>query len=337
MALRLPTTNLGAVELVRYRSMVADSARWEGFVFRPDDIVISTPAKSGTTWMQMICALLVLQTPEFRQPLGRLSPWLDLQTRPLDEVIADLEAQPHRRFVKTHTPLDGLPFHERVTYVCVGRDPRDCAFSARNHMRNMDLDGALEVVEAVVGAQEMAERRARRPPPPPESDIEWFWSWVDQVAPPTTTVMSLTATLHHISTFWSVRPNVVLLHYQDLQDDLEGQMRRLAGRLGIDVAEDRWLGLVRAATFQEMRRRADQVAPDVSEKLWLDNQRFFHRGTTGQWRSVLGPEDLARYRARVAELADPDLAAWLHRDPAKPEVSPGTPGHRERRPVPIVE
>ena len=41
-------------ELVRQRSMVYDSARWTGFSLRPDDIVVSTPPKCGTTWTQMI-------------------------------------------------------------------------------------------------------------------------------------------------------------------------------------------------------------------------------------------------------------------------------------------
>ena len=44
----------------RYESDDEDSARWIGFPFRAGDIVISTRSKSGTTWMQMICALLVL-------------------------------------------------------------------------------------------------------------------------------------------------------------------------------------------------------------------------------------------------------------------------------------
>ena len=48
----------------RYRSPEEDSARWSGFPFRDGDIVISTRSKSGTTWMQMICALLVFQTAE---------------------------------------------------------------------------------------------------------------------------------------------------------------------------------------------------------------------------------------------------------------------------------
>ena len=93
----------------RYRSADEDSGRWAGFQFRRGDIVISTRSKSGTTWMQMICALLVFQTPDLPAPLGQLSPWLDFLATPLDEVLARLDAQRHRRFIKTHTPLDGIP------------------------------------------------------------------------------------------------------------------------------------------------------------------------------------------------------------------------------------
>ena len=51
-------------DLVRHRSVVEDSARWEGFPFRADDIVISAPPKSGTTWMQTLCAMLVFDELE---------------------------------------------------------------------------------------------------------------------------------------------------------------------------------------------------------------------------------------------------------------------------------
>ena len=76
---------------VRYQSSEEDSARWEGFPFRAGDIVISTRSKSGTTWMQMICALLVFQTPRPTARLAQLSPWLDWLVRPRGEVIAQLE------------------------------------------------------------------------------------------------------------------------------------------------------------------------------------------------------------------------------------------------------
>ena len=114
---------------VRYQSEDEDSARWDGFEFRTGDIVISTRSKSGTTWMQQICALLIFQTPELPAPLGRLSPWLDWLITPREQVVARLEAQQHRRFIKTHTPLDGLPLGERVTYIVVGRHPLDMAVS----------------------------------------------------------------------------------------------------------------------------------------------------------------------------------------------------------------
>src|SRR5215217_5903633 len=127
----------------RYQGTVYDSNRWDGFELRPGDIVIATPPKCGTTWTQMICALLILQEPELPLPLNRLSPWLDMVTRARTEVFADLQAQTHRRFIKTHTPLDGIPFEPRVTYLCVGWDPRDVALSMDAHRDNMDIETFL--------------------------------------------------------------------------------------------------------------------------------------------------------------------------------------------------
>src|SRR5260221_2226584 len=110
---------------VRYQSLIMDNARWDGFDFRASDIVISTPPKCGTTWTQMLCAMLIFDGPDFPAPLSELSPWLDQTIRPLDQVFAIYEKQQHRRFIKTHTPLDGLPTRDDVSYVVVGRDPRD--------------------------------------------------------------------------------------------------------------------------------------------------------------------------------------------------------------------
>ena len=123
---------------VRYQSYEEDSARWAGFPFRDGDIVISTRSKSGTTWMQMICALLVFQTPRLPAPLGELSPWLDWQTVPREELFARLAAQPHRRIIKSHTPLDGIPADPRATYIVVARHPLDMAVSLYHQGSNID-------------------------------------------------------------------------------------------------------------------------------------------------------------------------------------------------------
>src|SRR5437588_2663403 len=202
--------------LVRYHNFVFDSARWEGFDFRRDDIVISTPPKCGTTWTQMICALLIFQTTTFDRPLDVLSPWVDMLTRDRDTVVGELEAQRHRRFIKSHTPLDGLPFDERVTYICVSRDPRDVAFSWDNHMANMDFMAFLSARQAAVGLDDVADLLAQGPPVRPEDEAERFWAWVDGDEPAELSMPSLLTTLHHLQTFWDAReePNVILLRYE---------------------------------------------------------------------------------------------------------------------------
>ena len=108
---------------------------------------------------------------------------------------------------------------------------------------------------------------------------------------------------------------VLLVHYDDLSADLDGQMRRLAGLLGIDVAEEKWPGLVRAATFDHMRARAAAQAPDTGGIL-KDPTAFFRRGCSGAGDAELAPAELARYYERTERLAPPDLLTWLHRDRA---------------------
>jgi hypothetical protein len=109
--------------------------------------------------------------------------------------------------------------------------------------------------------------------------------------------------------------DVVYLHYDDLKADLEGQMRQMAARLGIDVDEHRWPRLVQAATFESMRSRADTTVPAGGPEHWIDPAAFFSRGTSGQWRDLLDDADLARYAARVRALASHILVEWVHREP----------------------
>jgi hypothetical protein len=305
----------------RYKTFISDSARWEGFALRPDDIIISTPPKCGTTWTQMICAVLVFQTFVFDRSLDLISPWLEMLTRDIGSVRADLDRQRHRRFIKSHTPYDGLPHHPSVTYIAVGRDPRDVFRSWDNHLSNMDEAAMITARAEAVGLDDIADQLAQGPPERAELEIDRFWEWVDDPTPVTET-MNLHTTLHHLGTFWDVRdrPNIMLLHYNDLRTDLDGEMRRVAERLGIAVDDAVWPELVEAATFEHMRENADVIAPDTSHAIWTSNRRFFNRGYSGQWRDLLDAEALARYERRVAQLAPPDLAHWLHTGRTEPRA-----------------
>jgi hypothetical protein len=299
---RRPGPVTAAAQLFHYTSPHEDSARWWDFPFRRGDIVISTRSKSGTTWVQMICLLLVLQSAELPGRLAELSPWLDFLILSKQEVFARLAAQTHRRVIKTHTPLDGVPRDEGTTYVVVGRHPLDMAVSLYHHGDNIDR----RRVAALIGKPET-------PPPPRPPLHEWLRGFVDWDGDPREWLDTLPGAMLHLSDAWARRhePNVVLVHYDDLLTDLDGSMRRLSGLLGIPVDEARWPPLVHAATFEAMRDGAN--APGEFGVL-KDPAAFFRRGISGDGPALLSPAELSRYRARVAVMAPADLLAWLHRD-----------------------
>jgi aryl sulfotransferase len=304
----------------RYRSPDEDSGRWIGFPFRDGDIVISTRSKSGTTWVQTMCALLIFGTPELPARVTDISPWLDWLAVPRDEVLTRLAAQGHRRFIKTHTPLDGIPIDPRVTYVVVARHPLDMAVSLYHQGDNIDWQRLRELTGA-------AQTEGRLEPRLAVGD--WLRSWIEHDPDPREELDSLPGVMWHLSDAWARRgaSNIVLLHYEDLSRDLSAEMRRLAERLGIAIDEATFPALVEAATFDRMRARAELLAPDPSGVL-RDRAAFFRRGTGGAGRELLTESDLARYRARVARLAPPDLLAWLHRADAEiaPVTGPSTSG-----------
>ena len=267
--------------------------------------------------------MLILDTVEFDRPLSQISPWLDMLTRSRSDVVEALEAQQHRRVIKTHTPLDGLPLDGRVTYLCVGRDPRDVALSWQNHAVNLNMDAFMAARAKAVGLDDLADLGP--PPPPPAADpVERFWQWAEG-SPGSMWGPTLAEVLGHMQTFWDHRrdTNVALFHYSDLRRDLPGELRRLAQVLHVDLPDTRLAELAEAATFARMKARADRLVPNVEGGIWHSNSEFFHRGYHGQWRDLLDGDGRRRYAARVAQLVPTDLATWAHAgsitaDPATP-------------------
>lgn len=288
-----------------YASADEDNARWQSFRFRPGDIVISTRSKHGTTWVQMICALLVFGSPELPEPLGRLSPWVDRLTEPQEALFARLDEQRHRRFLKTHTPLDGLPIEPGATYIVVARHPLDAAVSLYHQAANIDRARLRQLV----GLPE-----PETPPPPRPAVHDWLVEWIEEDPAPSESLDSLPGVMWHLTDAWSRRaePNIVLVRYDDLQADLGGTMRELARRLGFAVDEAAWPALVKAASFSQMRANAEALVPDRNGVL-RDPAAFFRRGTSGAASEVLSAAERARYEERARQLAPADVVDWLHR------------------------
>lgn len=285
----------------RYRDEA--NGRWVGFEHRPGDIVISTRSKCGTTWLQMICALLVFQDPELPAPLAELSPWLDWEVEPIEEVRERLDRQEHRRFIKTHTPLAGLPLDPGVTYLVAGRHPLDVAESLFAHGHNIDRDRF----------EELTGRASHGPIGTFDEWLEW---WIDPGVGPDEVLDSLPGLVHHVDDAWHRREageaDIVLVHYDDLTADLGGEMRRLARHLGIDVDEATWPALVEAATFDAMRERAAERAPDRLGVL-RSREAFFRTAATDRGGDRIPAVTRQRVEQIVGDHADPAVAAWLLR------------------------
>lgn len=65
---------------------------------------------------------------------------MDLRLPPKEVKFAALEAQTHRRVIKTHLPVDALRMSPDAKYVYVARDGRDVAWSLYNHYANANDD-----------------------------------------------------------------------------------------------------------------------------------------------------------------------------------------------------
>ena len=281
------------VKNVHYKGFATDSIRWESFIPRDDDIFICTPYKCGTTWSQAICASLIFRDPDHGKKPAMISPWVDSHLMSIEAMNQMLDNQTHRRFFKTHTPLDGIDYYPSCTYIAVYRDPRDTYFSLRNHIENMNMDVPTTWMSEDVG--------------------ESFRKWA---AEPNVVgaaeLFTLAELVHHYRSFrkFSDLANVHFFHYSELKVDLNGQMQRLAQILDVSIESELMSSLVEAAEFESMKKKAEQYVPASGMEIWKDEGRFFHKGTSGQWLE-LSEEDLEFYYRCMGELVVSEDLAWL--------------------------
>jgi aryl sulfotransferase len=275
-----------------------DSAVWNDFKFRDDDIVIATYAKSGTTWTQQIVSQLLFKGNPDVVALD-LSPWLD--GRPdTAESLATLDAQTHRRFIKTHLPQDALVFSPRARYLYIGRDGRDVVWSFYNHHLNH--------TEAYYDLMNNASGRVGPPFERPTSDIRQYWhDWLDRDGYPYWSFWE------NVRSWWEVRdlPNVLLVHFANLKRDMPGEIRRIAAFLDIPIDEDCWDAILEHCSFAWMKANAQKVAPGA-EQVWQGGaETFIHQGVNRRWSDILTEEEVAEYEDRARQELGAECADWL--------------------------
>ena len=276
-----------------------DSTIWNEFQFRDDDIVIATYAKAGTIWLQQIVSQLLFNGEEGLE-VAEMSPWMDLRVPPKQVKLPAVEAQPHRRFVKTHLPVDALVFSPKARYLYIARDGRDVVWSMYNHhvTANDMWYAALNDTPGRVGPP--IER-------PPESTRQYFLDWLEKDGHP------FWPFWESIRSWWAIRdlPNVKMIHFANLKADMPGEIRSIAEFLDIPIDESNWDAIVEHCGFDYMKANATKSVP-LGGAFWEGGaQTFVHKGNNGRWRDILTAEDSARYEAKVVAELGEDCARWL--------------------------
>ena len=256
--------------------------------------------------MQLIVANLVFSVGQV-PPIWDVSPWLDQRTRTPEKGIHLLEAQMHRRFIKSHLPADGLPYFSNAKYIVVGRDGRDVFMSLWNHYRNY-TDQAYKRLNDTPG-------RVGPPLPSCPEDIREFWSdwitrgWFDWECEG----YPYWSNLRHLATWWRCGglQNVMFVHYSDLLADLVGQIRLVADFLEFDTTEEEVAAIAQEVTFENVKQNADRLLPQATDSFKGGAKTFLHQGKNGRWKQVLTRSDLELYATAVRRELSEDCATWL--------------------------
>ncbi len=278
-----------------YVGPVTNTDIWPDFRIRPDDLFVCTPPKCGTTWTQTLVRMLITEQADPSIYDNKVSPWLDCAFRDRVAQANSLEVQDHRRCIKTHTPLDGITYSPDAQYLVVHRHPVDVHFSLRSHVENMTEDWLDYLF--------------------PDDLSEAFAMFLDRPASTKgTDDLTLASFVHHFRSFWDYRdlPNIHFLHYAELSRDLPGQVRRLAGIMGMNIDDRMVAGISQAGSFGSMKDNARRLSQTPGfTSVFRDFAQFFSSGTSNKWEGKLTEAEMARYDARMAGMVTPAERMWL--------------------------
>ena len=295
----MPVTPVWPKKTRELHSHHFDSTIWNDLKFRGDDIIIATYGKAGTTWMQQMIAQMLLG-PDPELAVAEMSPWLDLRVPPKEVKLPVVEAQTHRRFLKTHLPVDALVYSPNNKYLYIGRDARDVVWSMYNHHVNANSKW-YEALNDTPG------RVGPRIEPPP-ADIRRYWlDWMERDGFP------FWPFWENVRSWWAIRhlPNLMFVHFADLKRDLPGQMLAMAKFLEISVKEEDWPRILEYCSFEWMKANATKSVP-LGGAFWdAGAQVFINKGVNGRWRDTLTAADNAAYESRAKQELGEDCAHWL--------------------------
>ncbi|XP_018527241.1 cytosolic sulfotransferase 3 [Lates calcarifer] len=240
---------------------------WENiqnFQARPDDILIATYPKAGTTWVSYILDLLYFgETSPERQtsiPIYERVPFLDIAFPSMDtgkDLVDKLPTSP--RLIKTHFPVQFVPksFWEqncRIIYV---------ARNAKDNMVSFFHFDRMNKVEPEAGDWNSYFQRFL------EGKMV-FGSWYD-----------------HVNNWWKKKETYSNLHYmffEDMIEDTGREIDKLCNFLGLSKsAEDKKL-ITGGVQFDNMKKNS-MANYSTFSAMDFKVSPFMRKGKVGDWKN----------------------------------------------------
>ena len=292
------------------RTWTSDSRNWDHYKPRSDDIIIATYPKCGTTWMQRIVGMMVLQSTA-PVPLMEVSPWIDRRSEDMfKDYMAAIEAQQHRRFLKSHLRFDSMPIYDEVKYIYVVRDGRDALMSWYHFIAAFPQ----EFLERMDKNGESDELIGRPMPRVCDTAGVEFHRWLTQsVCSDEQDGLPNDSYFRNTESWWQQRhlANVLLVHFDDLKRDLAGEMRRIADFLCIQIPDPQMNEYVEAAGFAAMKRDGQKLLPVLGGVLKGGADSFLRKGKNRQWETQFDPADLDLYEHKLNTQLSKGCAEWV--------------------------
>lgn len=272
LAFLLRTLRILIRVLVSLLNALAQHLAWVRLRFcvyrpRPDDILIATYPRSGTTWMQMIVYQLASGGRTGFHHIAEVVPWFER----FAETGRDVEAMRSPRIFKTHLRWGGwlrsVP-KGPCKYIYVERDGEDVAVSYYHHHKaTMGYKGTFDQFFPMFLRGRVG-----------------YGSW-----------------FRHVAEWRAQRnnPHVLYLTYEQLKADLAGTMRAVADFCGFAIDEAKFPQLVENCTFNYMKQHEMKFEHHTGI-VWengLALENFLRKGETGEGKLVLD----GRKRAAFAQ------------------------------------
>jgi aryl sulfotransferase len=291
-----------------YHNNHFNSDKWDAFQARKGDIVVDTCYKSGTTWTQAIMLHIVFKgnVPGFGKPgfgILDMTPWVDMRLMTPVATAGLLDAQEHRRVMKSHLPLDGLPYNPDTKYIVLGRDLRDVAYSWLNHWKSMWLfyDNCFNLIPGMIGPG--------IPDPKDWDGPKCFRGMSEGDA----VDLEMWSYFHHLATWWAYRhlPNVHMVHFNQMKADPKKEIKAMVDFVGEELTDEELDLVVQKTEFNFMRENNEAFLGGLAGFLEGGGKSFIHKGTNYRWKGELSDEDIEKYLEIGKERLGEECMHWL--------------------------